>query len=200
MGQFLRDLRFGARSLSRSPGFSAVALATIALGIGANTAIFSVVDAVLLRPLPFPGADRLVAVAQNQPSLGVTGNGVSYPNFADWSTRSRSFDELAAIRMHDYTLTGHGDPLLVTAGTVTSNLFRMLEDTPILGRTLAAIDDDPGPRRSRCSANGSGARALRPIPRSSASRSFSTRSPSWSWASCRRDSRRRPSRRGSSSG
>ena len=132
------------RSLARSPGFAAVALATIALGIGANTAIFSVVDAVLLRPLPFPGADRLVAVSQNQPSLGVTGNGVSYPNFDDWRTRSKSFEELAAIRMHDYTLTGHGDPLLVTAGTVTSNIFRMLEDTPLLGRTLAAIDDDPG--------------------------------------------------------
>jgi putative ABC transport system permease protein len=144
MGQLLRDLRFGARSLSRSPGFAAVALATIALGIGANTAIFSVVDAVLLRPLPFPGADRLVAVFQTQPSLGVSGNGASYPNFDDWRTRSRSFDELAAIRMHDYTLTGHGDPLLVTAGTVTSNLFRMLEDTPLLGRTLAPIDDDPG--------------------------------------------------------
>ncbi len=79
MGQLFRDLRFGGRSLARSPGFAAVALATIALGIGANTAIFSVVDAVLLRPLPFPGADRLVAVSQNQPSLGVTGNGVSYP-------------------------------------------------------------------------------------------------------------------------
>jgi putative ABC transport system permease protein len=144
MGQLVRDLRFGARSLSRSPGFAAVALATIALGIGANTAIFSVVDAVLLSPLPFPGADRLVAVFQTQPSRGVSGNGASYPNFDDWRNRSRSFEELAAIRMHDYTLTGHGDPLLVTAGTVTSNLFRMLEDSPILGRTLAAVDDDPG--------------------------------------------------------
>ena len=143
MGQFLQDLRFGARSLSRSPGFAAVALATLALGIGANTAIFSVVDAVLLRPLPFPSADRLVAVVQTMPSRGIRGNGASYLNYEDWRSRARSFKHLAAIRMHDYTLTGHGDPDLVTAGTVTSNLFRVCEDMPLLGRTLTAIDDDP---------------------------------------------------------
>ena len=143
MGQFLQDLRFGARSLVRSPGFAAVALATLALGIGANTAIFSVVEAVLLRPLPFPAADRLVAVVQTLPSRGVRGNGASYLNYADWQSRARSFEHLSAIRMHDYTLTGHGEPDLVTAGTVTSNLFRVLEDTPLLGRTLMAIDDDP---------------------------------------------------------
>jgi putative ABC transport system permease protein len=142
MGQFRQDLRFGIRSLARSPGFTAVALATIALGIGANTAIFSVVEAVLLRPLPYPGADRLVSVTQAEPSRGVSGTGASYPNFADWQARAKSFEHLSAIRMHDYTLTGRGDPALVTAGTVTSNLFRTLEGPPLLGRTLMAADDD----------------------------------------------------------
>jgi len=101
MGQFLQDLRFGARSLVRSPGFAAVALATLALGIGANTAIFSVVEAVLLRPLPFPAADRLVAVVQTLPSRGVRGNGASYLNYADWQSRARSFEHLSAIEKND---------------------------------------------------------------------------------------------------
>jgi putative ABC transport system permease protein len=120
-----------------------VALATIALGVGANTAIFSVVDAVLLRPLPFPEPDRIVAAFQTQPSQGISQNGVSYPNYADWRDQAKSFDALAAIRMHDYTLTGQGDPALLIAGTVTSNLFQILRTPPLLGRALAASDDDP---------------------------------------------------------
>src|SRR6185295_15615921 len=141
---FLRDLRFAARALRKSPGFTIVVLATLALGIGANTAIFSVVDAVLLRPLAFPEPDRLVRVYQSLPSQGVSRNGASYPNFADWADRCRSFETLAAIRMHDYTLTGQGEPALVVAGTVTSNAFRALRAEPILGRTLVPSDDEPG--------------------------------------------------------
>ena len=139
----LNDIRLALRTLPRMPGFSLAFILTLGLGIGANTAIFSVVEAVLLRPLPFPAADRLVAVVQTLPSRGVRGHGASYLNYADWQGRASSFEHLSAIRMHDYTLTGHGEPDLVTAGTVTSNLFRVLEDTPLLGRTLAAIDDDP---------------------------------------------------------
>ena len=143
MSQFLQDLRFGARGLAKSPGFAAVALATIALGIGANTAIFSVVDAVLLRPLPFPEPERLVAVFQTLASQGVTQNGVSYPNYSDMRDQAKSFDALAAIRMHDYTLTGQGEPALIIAGTVTSNLFVILKSRTLLGRTLTSSDDDP---------------------------------------------------------
>jgi putative ABC transport system permease protein len=143
MSQFLQDLRFGARGLAKSPGFAAVALATIALGIGANTAIFSVVDAVLLRPLPFPEPERLVAVFQTQARQDVGQTGASYPNYADWQARAQSFDGLAAIRMHDYTLTEQGDPVLLIAGTVTSNLFRILQVPPLLGRGLTASDDEP---------------------------------------------------------
>lgn len=184
MGQFFQDLRFGSRSLVRSPGFAAVALATLALGIGANTAIFSVVEAVLLRPLPFPAADRLVAVVQTLPSRGVRGNGASYLNYADWLGRARSFEHLSAIRMHDYTLTGHGEPDLVTAGTVTSNLFRVLEDTPLLGRTLTAIDDDPAAPSGTFRACSS-----RPLP------STRRRSRPWRRSSCSRVSSRAGFRR-----
>jgi putative ABC transport system permease protein len=143
MGSFVQDLRYGLRDLRKSPVFTFAALSTIALGIGANTAIFSVVDAVLFRPLSFPEPDRLVAVFQSSASLGVSQNGVSYPNYADWAGSARSFEGLAAIRMHDYTLTGDGEPVLVVAGTVTSNLFGLLGAQPLLGRGLSGGDDAP---------------------------------------------------------
>ncbi len=144
MNGFVRDIRFAARSLRKSPGFAAAALATLALGIGANTAVFSVVDAVLFRPLPFSDPGRLVAVFETNPAQGAAQTGVSYPNYADWVSRARSFDALGAIRMHDYTLTGDGEPVLVPAGTVTSNLFRALGVKPLLGRGLEIPDDAPG--------------------------------------------------------
>ncbi|HEY1434434.1 MAG TPA: ABC transporter permease [Thermoanaerobaculia bacterium] len=144
MSELGQDLRFGARALRKSPAFAAVALATIALGIGANTAIFSVVSAILFRPLPFPQPDALVAVFQTNPSQGIAQNGVSYPNYADWAGRARSFEDLAALRMHDYTLTGAGEPALVVAGTVTSSLFRLLRARPLAGRVLTPEDDAPG--------------------------------------------------------
>ena len=136
MSAFIADLRLALRTLGRSPGFTVIALATLALGIGANTAIFSVVDAALLRPLPFVEPDRLVAVTQNLPSQGVTGNGVSYLNYSDWAERTHAFKGLAAIRMHDFTLTGRGEPTLLAAGTVTGNTFPLLGARPLLGRGL----------------------------------------------------------------
>jgi putative ABC transport system permease protein len=139
----IRDLRFAARTLRKSPGFTAIVLATVALGVGANTAIFSVVNAVLLRPLPYERPGRLVAVYQTQPSQGITNNGVSFLNYSDWAGQAGSFEALSAIRMHDFTLTGQGDPLLVVAGTVTSNVFPMLRSRPILGRGLVPSDDAP---------------------------------------------------------
>src|SRR5262249_24200745 len=116
MTSMIQDLRFAARTLRKSPGFTAIVLATVALGVGANTAIFSVVSAVLLRPLPYSRPGRLVAVYQTLPREGVTNNGVSFLNYDDWANQARSFETLAAIRMHDLTLTGQGDPLLVVAG------------------------------------------------------------------------------------
>src|SRR5205085_10301851 len=136
-------LRLAARLLWRSPAFTAVALATIALGIGANTAIFSVINAVLLRPLPYARPERLVAVYQTRASQGISSNGVSYLNYSDWAERARSFERLGAIRMHDFTLTGQGEPALVAAGTVTSNVFALLGSPPLLGRGLVPSDDAP---------------------------------------------------------
>ena len=144
-----QDLRYAVRALRKSPAFTAIALATLALGIGANTAIFSVVNAVLLRPLQFPDPGRLVAFSQTLPSKGVTGNGVSFLNYSDFASRSRSFEQLGAIRMHDFTLTGQGEPALVVAGTVTGNLFGLLGTRPLLGRGLTAADEAPTPRPSR---------------------------------------------------
>jgi putative ABC transport system permease protein len=138
-----QDLRYAIRALRKSPAFTIVALATLALGIGANTAIFSVVNAVLLRPLPFPDSGRLVAVYQTLPGKGVTTAGVSYLNFADLAGRAGSFDQLGAIRMHDFTLSGAGEPALVVAGTVTGGVFPLLRTRPLLGRGLAASDDAP---------------------------------------------------------
>src|SRR5262249_22090362 len=96
---------------------------------------------VLLRPLPYARPGRLVAVYQTLPREGVTNNGVSFLNYDDWANQARSFETLAAIRMHDFTLTGQGDPLLVVAGTLTSNAFPMLGSVPIRGRGLAPSDD-----------------------------------------------------------
>ncbi|HLN58437.1 MAG TPA: ABC transporter permease [Thermoanaerobaculia bacterium] len=143
MRNLVRDLRFAARTLRGSPGFTAIVLTTIALGIGANTAIFSVVNAVLLRPLPYARPQRLIAAYQTMPNQGISSNGVSYLNFSDWAEQARSFDALGAIRMHDFTLTGRGEPALVAAGTVTSNVFALLGSRPLLGRGLVLSDDAP---------------------------------------------------------
>ncbi len=140
MVSLVRDLRFAARTLRGSPGFTAIVLTTIALGIGANTAIFSVVNAVLLRPLPYARPERLVAAYQTMPSQGISSNGVSYLNYSDWAEQARSFDGLGAIRMHDFTLTGQGEPALVAAGTVTS--------FAATGVRRSGPQDDNGPSKS----------------------------------------------------
>src|SRR6266404_7462320 len=138
----LQDTRFGLRLLWRSPGFTAVAILTLALGIGANTAIFSVINAVLLRPLPFPQPERLVMVFDTLP--GVSGaNGISYPNFRDLQTSNQVFDQMAAFQEHGVTITGTGEARLVPAAVVTSGLFDVLKAQPIAGRTWTADEDRP---------------------------------------------------------
>ncbi len=142
MRHLLRDLRTAARMLRRSPGFAAVALATLAIGIGSSAAIFGVVDAVLLRPLPYGEPDRLVALQQTLPSRGIAQTGCSYLNYLDFA-RAKSFAALGAIRMHDFTLTGQGEPALVVGGTATANLFAMLRARPRIGRGLEPADGEP---------------------------------------------------------
>ena len=102
-----QDMRFGLRQLRRNPGFTVVAVLTLALGIGANTSIFSVVDAVLLRPLPYPESDRLMMVYQDAPQAGVSG--MSYPNFQDWQRGAHNFEEMVAMRTSQFALSGGGE-------------------------------------------------------------------------------------------
>src|SRR5579872_7583007 len=108
MGTLLQDLRYTMRMLVKSPGFTAIAVLTLALGIGANTALFSVVNGVLLNPLPYPNPDRLVAVYAK--TVDFERSSISYPNFLDWHRDNHAFSALGAARSEEYNLTGVGEP------------------------------------------------------------------------------------------
>ncbi|HYY72585.1 MAG TPA: ABC transporter permease, partial [Candidatus Bathyarchaeia archaeon] len=140
----IQDLRYGLRMLRKNPGFTSIAVLTLALGIGSNAAIFSVVDAVLLRPLPYPEPDRLMMVYQDTPQAGVKSGGLSYPNFQDWQRAARNFEEMVAMRTSQFALSGTGEATNVIAGAVTAGYFSMFRVTPILGRTFERRDDLPG--------------------------------------------------------
>ena len=137
---FAKDLRHAVRALRKSPGFTTTALLMLALGIGASTALFSVVNSVLLRPLPFPSADRLTVVWETNAQQGVKREGPSGPDFYDWREQSHSFQDLAAIELGTGTVTGLGEPQQVPAMRVTTNLFSLLNVRPVLGRLLAPED------------------------------------------------------------
>ena len=139
-----QDIRYALRVLAKSPGFSAVVILTLALGIGANTAIFSVVSAVLLQPLPFSQAARLVAVQGVDLRSGETGRPLSYPDFTDLRTQSQSVEGMAAYDTSTSTLTGQGEPLHVDVGVVSASLLGVLRAMPMLGREFAAAEDKPG--------------------------------------------------------
>jgi putative ABC transport system permease protein len=143
MQTFWQDIRYGARMLLKNPGFTIVAVLTLALGIGANTAIFSIVDAVLLRPLPFPEPERIFAVHQAMPEKGIPKAGASYPNYLDWTRQSRSFEELTAMRSTSMALSGQGDAASIESAAVTGGYFGVFEQKALLGRTLQAADDLP---------------------------------------------------------
>lgn len=142
MDDIWRDLRIGLRSLLRSPGFAVVAILCLALGIGANAAIFSVLNAVLLRPLPFAEPDRLVQIFEK---FGDGGQGsVSVPNFRDWAEQNTGFEQIAAYQMGSRNLQSTGDPERIRAVEATSNLFSLLGVRPLLGRTFEPGVDEPG--------------------------------------------------------
>jgi putative ABC transport system permease protein len=141
MGSLLQDLRYGVRALAKNPGFTVVAVLTLALGIGANTAIFSVVDAVLLRSLPYPESDRLFTVYQTLPEAPAQNTGVSYPNYLDWTQQNEAFESIAAVRGNVLALSGQGEPTYIQTGSLTSNYFDVLRVKPLLGRTLQPSDD-----------------------------------------------------------
>lgn len=136
-----RDIRYAARLLLRAPGFAAIALLTLALGIGANTAMFSVLNAVLLRPLPYADPDRLVLVGE--PGRARSVSNVGYTTFLDWRERSRGFDEMALIRSWIPTLITNGEPERINGLRVSANFFHMLGVQPALGRDFTAAEDTP---------------------------------------------------------
>jgi putative ABC transport system permease protein len=138
-----QDVRYAARSLAKYPGFTLVVLLTLALGIGANTAIFSVVHAVLLRPLPYTHGDRLVEVRQQAPRIGVANAGVSVKEILDYRAQTPSLDAVVEYHQMSFNLLGRGEALRVQTGVVSPEFFDVLGVTPILGRTFRADDDSP---------------------------------------------------------
>ena len=147
MGTILQDLRFGVRMLAKSPGFTLVAVLALALGIGANTAIFSVVNTVLLRPLPFTQPERLVTVIPRNERDGSLGDTHSYPNFADLRAQRQIFEAAAAYSAASGFLLGGDEPELLRGLVTSADLFPMLGARPALGRTFTAEEDKPGAQR-----------------------------------------------------
>ena len=148
MSSLLRDLRHAVRSLRRSPGFTAVALLTLALGTGANVAIFSVVHGVLLEPLPFAEPDRLVTVWNHNPLQGYDKDVTSYPNFEDWRRQAGAFTAMVGVRGTDVTLSELGaagsSPEEVRGAQVTEGYFALLGVEPALGRGFRADEHAAG--------------------------------------------------------
>jgi putative ABC transport system permease protein len=140
----LNDLRYAVRQLRKSPGFTTAAVLTLALGIGANTAIFSVVYAVLLRPLPYREPERLVQLYETGLRAGGSRDWVSFPNFLDWRRQNQVFEDVAAYRYWPTTIAGEGTPETVLGLQVTSGLFSVLGVHPSLGRTFLPEEDQPG--------------------------------------------------------
>ncbi len=137
-------MRYGLRMLWKSPGFTLIAIAALALGIGANTAIFSVVNGVLLRPLPFAQSDHLMIVWESNLQRGVTKNQVSYPDFADWREQNHTFERLASFHDSNFVLTGGSEPLRLRGQVVNADLFPLLGVQPVIGRAFRAEEDKPG--------------------------------------------------------
>jgi putative ABC transport system permease protein len=141
----LQDLRFAVRQLRKSPGFALTTILTLALGIGATTGIFSLVNAVLLRPLPFPQPDQLVSLLhENRDSGVVTPIGLSYPDFFDWRAQNHSFTAMASYRDEQFVLTNAGDAQSLQGQTVSSEFFRVLGIHPALGRDFLSADEKAG--------------------------------------------------------
>jgi len=144
MQTLLRDIQYGIRSLLKRPGFTAIAVITLMLGIGANTAIFSVVNAVLLRPLPFSDPGRLTQLWEAKVSKGRDEIPASYPNFADWRDRNRVFEQVAAYSEWNFNLTGIGEPERIRSAIVSPEFFSVLGIKPLRGRVFLPGEDERG--------------------------------------------------------
>ncbi|MFY9554414.1 MAG: ABC transporter permease, partial [Blastocatellia bacterium] len=137
MNGFLQDLQYGWRTLAKSPGFTAVAVLTLALGIGANSSIFSLINAVLIRPLPFDQPDQLVMVWERRASSNDSNLPVSGHEFVAWREQAQSFEKMALMRGDGFNMTGAGDPMAIGALRVSTEFFSVLGIEPLLGRTFS---------------------------------------------------------------
>jgi predicted permease len=137
-----QDLRFAVRTLRKSPGFTIVAILTLALGIGANTSLFSIVNAVLLNPVPYPHPEQLVMIHESKPNFHA--GSISYPNFRDWQHDNRSFSSMAVTRGTGFTLTGLGETEVLNGKFISSDFFSLLNLQPVLGRFFAPGEDEIG--------------------------------------------------------
>ena len=147
MTTLMQDLRYGLRTLRKSPAFTVIALFTLALGIGANTAIFSIVNAVLLKPLPFPESEKLVFMTSDFENHGVSKDfATSYPDFLDWRATAKSFTAMASYHQDSFTLAGLDQPLHVSGQTVSGDFFSIVGTLPLLGRGFTREEEKPGTR------------------------------------------------------
>src|SRR2546423_6095489 len=144
MENLLQDIRYGIRSLFKRPGFTAVAVITLALGIGANSAMFSAVNAVLLRPLSFPESERIVLLAGVNPQQGITQSNMSIPDFADWQNQNQVFEQMAGfIAGYGGGLNNGDETERIQRTLVTADFFSLFPTPSLLGRTLPADDTPP---------------------------------------------------------
>ena len=174
MDRMLSDLRYSIRTLRRTPAFSAVAVVTLALGIGATTAVYAVVDGVLLRPFAYPHMDRLVLLHE----INSTGQmmSISWPNFEDWRAQNEAFEEIGIYRGAAVSLVGGETPERLNGSLVSASVFASMGIAPLAGRAFNEQDDAPGAAEWRSSASGSGVTGSAPATTSSGFRSRSTAS------------------------
>jgi putative ABC transport system permease protein len=141
---FIRDARYAVRMLFRSPAFSLIAVLTFAVGIGVNTAVFNVVNGVLLSPLPYPNPDRITMLWMDNRREGIREDITSYPNYLDWRNQSASFAQMAAFRRAAFSLTGSGEPERLQGAMVTANFFAVMQTPPLVGRAFTEHHEAPG--------------------------------------------------------
>src|SRR5437868_8714727 len=147
METLIQDIRYGIRGLIKRPSFTAIAVVTLALGIGANTAIFSLVNVVLLKPFTFPNANRLVMAWEDASRIGFPRADPAPGTFNDWRQQQSAFEDMAALDPKSFNLTGDGEPEKITAYGVTANLFPLLGVQPAFGRNFSPDEDQPGARK-----------------------------------------------------
>src|SRR5258705_3493231 len=147
METLFKDVRHGIRSLLKHPGFTTIAVVTLALGIGANTAIFSVINAVLLRPLPYHEPDRLVTIWEEMPQRGMYEIPVSFANLLDWVDQTKTLDQISAYTFTNLNLSGVGEPARLGAVRSSASLFSLVGAAPLIGRSFLPEEDKEGANR-----------------------------------------------------